>query len=157
MNRPHRAWLVCLGGALTLLSTIGLGVNVFAVYQPEILALEHFTNAQGSLITTVRSLFILVALLTVNRVCARLGLRRTMTLGVLLIALSASASARPGVLAILRSRRLHRPGLLLRGDGPPVLAHWPVVPRPPESGPGAGLGGQRGGQHRGLPPGGPGH
>lgn len=47
MNRPHRAWLVCLGGALTLLSTIGLGVNVFAVYQPEILALEHFTNAQG--------------------------------------------------------------------------------------------------------------
>lgn len=88
MNRPHRAWLVCLGGALTLLSTIGLGVNVFAVYQPEILALEHFTNAQGSLITTVRSLFILVALLTVNRVCARLGLRRTMTLGVLLIALS---------------------------------------------------------------------
>ena len=88
MNRPHRAWLVCLGGALTLLSTIGLGVNVFAVYQPEILALRHFTNAQGSLITTVRSLFILVALLTVNRVCARLGLRRTMTLGVLLIALS---------------------------------------------------------------------
>ena len=88
MNRPHRAWLVCLGGALTLLSTIGLGVNVFAVYQPEILALEHFTNAQGSLITTVRSLFILVALLTVNRACARLGLRRTMTLGVLLIALS---------------------------------------------------------------------
>ena len=88
MNRPHRAWLVCLGGALTLLSTIGLGVNVFAVYQPEILALRHFTNAQGSLITTVRSLFILVALLTVNRVCARLRLRRTMTAGVLLIALS---------------------------------------------------------------------
>lgn len=88
MNRPHRAWSVCLGGALTLLSTVGLGVNVFAVYQPEIIALRHFTNAQGSLITTVRSLFILVALLTVNRVCARLGLRRTMTLGVLLIALS---------------------------------------------------------------------
>lgn len=88
MNRPHRAWLVCLGGALTLLSTIGLGVNVFAVYQPEILALEHFTNAQGSFITTIRSLFILIALLTVNRACARLGLRRTMTLGVLLIALS---------------------------------------------------------------------
>ena len=54
MKRPHRAWLVCLGGALTLLSTIGLGVNVFAVYQPEILALEHFTNAQGSFITTIR-------------------------------------------------------------------------------------------------------
>ena len=35
MNRPHYAWLVCLGGALTLLSTVGLGVNVFAVYQPE--------------------------------------------------------------------------------------------------------------------------
>ena len=34
MKRPHYAWLVCLGGALTLLSTVGLGVNVFAVYQP---------------------------------------------------------------------------------------------------------------------------
>ena len=44
MNRPHYAWLVCLGGALTLLSTVGLGVNVFAVYQPEIIALRHFTN-----------------------------------------------------------------------------------------------------------------
>ena len=88
MNRPHYAWLVCLGGALTMLSTVGLGVNVFAVYQPEIIALRHFTNAQGSLITTVRSLFILIALLTVNRVCARLGLRRSMTLGVVLIALS---------------------------------------------------------------------
>lgn len=88
MKRPHYAWLVCLGGALVLFSTVGLGVNVFAVYQPEIIRLNGFTNAQGSWITTIRSLLIFLSLFTVNQLCARLGLRRTMTLGALLIALS---------------------------------------------------------------------
>ena len=88
MHRPHYAWLICLGGALTLLATVGLGVNVFTIYQPEILRVNGFTNAQGSWITTTRSLFILAALLTVNQLCARLGLRLVMTLGMALLALS---------------------------------------------------------------------
>ena len=88
MRRPHYAWLICLGGALALFATIGLGVNVFTIYQPEILRLHGFTNAQGSWITTTRSLFILGALLTVNQLCARLGLRRVMTLGVALLGAS---------------------------------------------------------------------
>lgn len=88
LNRPHRAWLVCLGGALSLFAVMGLGVNVFSVYQPEIIRLNGFTNAQGSWITTTRSLFILAALLCVNQLCARLGLRLVMTLGGLLVGLS---------------------------------------------------------------------
>ena len=88
MKRPHYAWLVCLGGALVLFSTVGLGVNVFTVYQPEIIRLNGFTNAQGSWITTIRSLLIFLSLFTVNRLCERLGLRRVMTLGALLMALS---------------------------------------------------------------------
>lgn len=88
MKRPHYAWLVCLGGALVLFSTVGLGVNVFTIYQPEIIRVNGFTNAQGSWITTIRSLMILLSLFTVNRLCARLGVRLVMTLGTALMALS---------------------------------------------------------------------
>lgn len=87
-NRPHYAWLVCLGGALALFAVMGLGVNVFSVYQPEIIRQGGFTDAQGSWITTTRSLFILGALLCVNQLCARFGLRRVMTAGVALVGLS---------------------------------------------------------------------
>ena len=76
MKRPHYAWLVCLGGALVLFSTVGLGVNVFTIYQPEIIRVNHFSNAQGSWITTIRSLAILISLFTVNRLCTRLGDRK---------------------------------------------------------------------------------
>ena len=86
--RPHRAWLVCLGGALALFAVMGLGVNVFSVYQPEIVRLNGFTDAQGSWITTIRSLFILAALLCVNQLSSKLGLRLIMTTGVLLVGLS---------------------------------------------------------------------
>ena len=95
-NRPHYAWLVCLGGALALFAVMGLGVNVFSVYQPEIIRLNGFTDAQGSWITTTRSLFILGALLCVNQLCARFGLRRIMTAGVLLVGLSCLCFAYAG-------------------------------------------------------------
>ena len=88
MHKPHYAWFVCLGAALSLCVVMGLGVNIFTIYQPEIIALNGFTNAQGSWITTTRSLFILGTLLVVNQLCTRLGLRLVMTLGMLLVGLS---------------------------------------------------------------------
>ena len=88
LRRPHYAWIICLGGALSLFAVMGMGINVFSVYQPYIIQLNGFSNAQGSWITTTRSLFILAALLTVNQLCARLGLRLVMTLGVVLLSLS---------------------------------------------------------------------
>ncbi|MCI8423754.1 MAG: MFS transporter [Lawsonibacter sp.] len=88
MRRIHYAWFVCLGGTLAAFVTMGLNINVFSIYQPEIIRLNHFTNAQGSLITTIRSLFILAALMTVNQLCSRLGERYVLTLGVLLCAAS---------------------------------------------------------------------
>lgn len=96
MNGSRRPWLVCLGGALALFAVMGLGVNVFSVYQPEIVRLNGFTDAQGSWITTTRSLFILGALLCVNQLCARFGLRRMMTAGVLLVGLSCICFAYAG-------------------------------------------------------------
>lgn len=88
MHKPHYAWFICLGAALSLCVVMGLGVNIFTIYQPEIIALNDFTNAQGSWITTTRSLFILGTLLVVNQLCAKLGLRLVMTLGMLLVGLS---------------------------------------------------------------------
>lgn len=87
-NPSRRPWLVCLGGALALFAVMGLGVNVFSIYQPEIVRQSGFTDAQGSWITTTRSLFILGALLCVNQLCARIGLRRIMSLGVVLVGVS---------------------------------------------------------------------
>lgn len=88
MRKPHYAWFICLGGALSLFTVMGLGVNIFSIYQPEIIAFNNFTNAQGSWITTTRSLFILGTLLMVNQLCARFGLRLVMTLGMALVGLS---------------------------------------------------------------------
>ena len=88
MNRPHYAWAVCLGGCLSLFTVVGLGINIYSVYQPYIIEFNQFTNAQGSLITTVRSLFSLAAMLTVNQLCARFGLRQVMTLGMAMMTLS---------------------------------------------------------------------
>lgn len=86
--RPHRAWAVCLGCSIALFTVMGLGVNVFTIYQPWIIQVYGFTNAQGSWITTVRSLFSLLAMFTVGVLCRRLGLRYTMTLGVACFAAS---------------------------------------------------------------------
>ena len=61
-----RAWVVCLGCGLALFTVMGLGVNAFTVYQPYLLRVHGFTNAQGSWITTVRSLFALLSMLTVD-------------------------------------------------------------------------------------------
>ena len=88
MRRPHYAWAVCLGSALSLFAIIGLGINIFSVYQPYIIEVNHFTNAQGSMITTVRSLFIVGAMLSVNQLCDKFGLRRVMTFGMGLMVLS---------------------------------------------------------------------
>ena len=88
MHKPHYAWLICLGAAVSLFVVMGLGVNTFTIYQPEIIALNGFTNAQGSWITTTRSLFILGTLLVVNQLCARFGLRLVMTLGIFFVGIS---------------------------------------------------------------------
>ena len=37
MKRPHYAWAVCLGSALSMFAIIGLGVNIFSIYQPYII------------------------------------------------------------------------------------------------------------------------
>lgn len=87
-NRPHYAWLVCLGGAVMLFSVMGLGTNLYSVYQPYIIARNGFSNTQAGWIITTRSLFIVLGMFTAGRLCARLGIRNTAAAAMLLLALS---------------------------------------------------------------------
>ena len=59
-----RPWLVCLGGAVMLFSSMGLGSNLYSVYQPYIIAQNAFTNTQASWIITTRSLFIVLGMMS---------------------------------------------------------------------------------------------
>lgn len=80
-RRPiHYAWLVCGGSALLLFCTSGLCVNAFTIYQPYILAENGFTNAQSSLIVTVRSLTSFASMLVCGLYYKRLSLRAGMGL-----------------------------------------------------------------------------
>ena len=87
-SQSVRPWLVCLGGAVMLFSVMGLGSNVYSVYQPYIIAQNGFTNTQAAWIITTRSLFIVLGMLTASGVCLRLGIRRACTGAMLLLALS---------------------------------------------------------------------
>lgn len=86
MKRPHYAWIICLSGTLMLFTTIGLGVNLFSVFQPYVLEHGKLTNTQGSLLITARSFFVLIGMMTANTLVEKLGLRRTGTLTLALLA-----------------------------------------------------------------------
>ena len=83
-----RPWLVCLGGAVMFFVAIGLGSNLYSVYQPYIIVQNGFTNTQAAWIVTTRSLFIVLGMFTAGWLCARLGIRSTVTAAMLLMALS---------------------------------------------------------------------
>lgn len=79
-KKQHYAWAVCAGCALLLFCTSGLAVNAFTIYQPYILAQNGFTNAQSSLIVTMRSLFGFVSMLLTGIYYRKLSLRTGMGL-----------------------------------------------------------------------------
>ena len=79
-KQPHYAWAVCAGCALMLFCSSGLGINAFTIYQPYILARNGFTNAQSSMIVTVRSLFSFASMLLCGLYYRRFSLRTGMGL-----------------------------------------------------------------------------
>lgn len=83
-----RPWLVCLGGAIMLFASMGLGSNLYSVYQPYIITQNGFTNTQAAWIVTTRSLFIVAGMYTAEGLCSRLGVRRTSAGAMLLLVLS---------------------------------------------------------------------
>ena len=103
MSKPHRAWAVCLGGAIMLFAVMGLGSNLYSVYQPYIIAQNGFTNTQAGWIITTRSLFIVLGMFTAEGLCTRLGIRRSCVSSLVLLALSrflfGAAGSLPGCCA----------------------------------------------------------
>ena len=91
MKRIHYAWWVCAGCALLIYCTAGLGVNAFTIYQPFILRQNGLTNAQSSLLITVRSLSALFSSIAAERIYRRLSLRAGMALAGLMSALGFAA------------------------------------------------------------------
>ncbi len=87
MKRIHYAWWVCVGCALLIYCTAGLAVNAFTIYQPFILRENGFTNAQSSLLITVRSLAAFLSSMLAERVYRLLPLRAGMALAGLASAL----------------------------------------------------------------------
>lgn len=80
-KRSHYAWTICLGGAIGFCASMGLVANLFALCLPDIILELDLSQSQGSWLTTTRSLFSLLSMLIVNQLCARFGLRQTMTFG----------------------------------------------------------------------------
>lgn len=78
MKKTHYAWTVCAGCALLLFCTSGLAVNAFTVYQPYIISINHFTNAQASTMLAFRNFASLLSMFLVGGYYKKLGMRRGM-------------------------------------------------------------------------------
>jgi len=85
-EKPFYGWFVCAGCAMLLFCTSGLAINAFTIYQPYILRLNGFTNAQSSLIVTIRSLLSFVSMLLTGLYYRKLSLRTGMLLAGLMAA-----------------------------------------------------------------------
>lgn len=78
MKRPHYGWVICLGGAILMIFTMGFCNNVFPVYLPYLEA-ELLTGAQGSALISLRCLFGIFGMFLVERYYRLLTLRGGMT------------------------------------------------------------------------------
>lgn len=84
-KRPHYAWFICLGGTLAIFISFGLFGNTFSFFVPDIIRERGFTNSQASLLTTIRTAFVLPSLFFINWLCDRLKPRLLITLGCLMV------------------------------------------------------------------------
>lgn len=86
MKRIHYAWIICAACTLLLFCTAGLTTTAFSVHQPYLLSTGGLTNTQSSLVITIRNLFGLLAMLVVNRLHKKTGIRLGATISVLVAA-----------------------------------------------------------------------
>ena len=87
-KKIHYAWFVCAGCAMLLFCTSGLTVNAFTIYQPYILRQGGLSNAQSSLLITVRNLFSFLGMLLTGWYYRKLSLRTGMLFSGLMVTVS---------------------------------------------------------------------
>lgn len=75
MRKIQYSWVVCAVCTLLLFCTVGLPSSAFSVYQPYIIAVNNFTNAQAASIITVRSIAAVLTTFCMDCVIRRLGSR----------------------------------------------------------------------------------
>jgi MFS family permease len=75
---------MCVVGALVLFCTMGMTVTGFSVYQSYLVSIGGLSDAQASLLITIRSLFALLAMFVVTFFYERVRLRAGLTVSVLL-------------------------------------------------------------------------
>lgn len=93
VKNSKSANLICVGCVLMQLVSSGLLVNAFSVSQPYILQLGNFTNAQTSMISTIRGITYLVALIFTGFYYNKLDYRLGMTVSALMGAVAFFAFA----------------------------------------------------------------
>lgn len=81
-------WVICLACMLLICCTAGLTINVFATFQPYLIASRGLTNSQGSFLFTVRATVMMVSTCFATRYLGRFGLRKGPYFAVLLAVLS---------------------------------------------------------------------
>lgn len=85
MKPIHYGWIVCAAGTLLLICTLGATSNAFVAYLPFIKA-EGYSGAQVSSILSVRCLFSLIGMLSVEQYYKILDLKAGLTLSCVLSA-----------------------------------------------------------------------
>jgi len=71
MRKIHYGWFVCFACILQLFVSAGLACTAFGSYLPYVIEENGFTNAQGSLIITVRTIAVLASMFLVDRFYTR--------------------------------------------------------------------------------------
>ena len=80
MKKIHPAFYVCAACAILLFTNMGLTVNSFSIYMSYLISICHYTNAQVSALTTVRSALSLISTFMAAYYYKKLGMKKGMFL-----------------------------------------------------------------------------
>lgn len=86
VDKKKYRWVICAGCTLLFFCTAGLGMTGFSVYQPYFISIGGLTNAQTSMLASVRSMFTFLTLFVAAKVLDRTDIRVGGTLAVIGIA-----------------------------------------------------------------------
>lgn len=88
MDKKKYRWVICAGCTLMFFCTAGLGMTGFSVYQPYLISVGGLTNAQASMLTSVRSMFTFFTMFAAPEILNKTDIRLGGTLSVLGITVS---------------------------------------------------------------------
>ena len=88
MDKKKYRWVICAGCTVMFFCTAGLGMTGFSVYQPYLISDGGLTNAQASMLTSIRSMFTFITMFAAARILNKTDVRLGGTLAAAGIALA---------------------------------------------------------------------